>query len=306
MVVFAISLVAALCIGAASATTPIAVNADVTGAGPVVDVNETVNVTIIGATLGGAATVAGAASVTTTISSDQTTVWGLIDTTGVSAGNTEIADLSGTITDDKNFITVTAVPTLTITPPSDVIIGTNLTAEATFTEVTSLLVSYNDVPTTLGTSATAVSIGKAEIGKDKVQLIGVNGVESFGTPVETTITLAPTATTADISNFTAVPNATEIAKDSPVTIDINATKQLTTFVWLSWGDGTIELLDFTSDINLSKSHTYALADTSRVIVMNGQAPDQSTGLKTVSTITVTKTAGAINVDMQATAPKVLR
>lgn len=306
MVVFAISLVAALCIGAASATTPIAVNADVTGAGPVVDVNETVNVTIIGATLGGAATVAGAASVTTTISSDQTTVWGLIDTTGVSAGNTEIADLSGTITDDKNFITVTAVPTLTITPPSDVIIGTNLTAEATFTEVTSLLVSYNDVPTTLGTSATAVSIGKAEIGKDKVQLIGVNGVESFGTPVETTITLAPTATTADISNFTAVPNATEIAKDSPVTIDINATKQLTTFVWLSWGDGTIEPLDFTSDINLSKSHTYALADTSRVIVMNGQAPDQSTGLKTVSTITVTKTAGAINVDMQATAPKVLR
>ena len=297
MAVLAVFLVAALCIGAVSAAaTPRDVAAGDDNAGPVVYVNETVNVSIVGTALTDATsfTLSGLTN-TSSIIVSATEAYVVFDLTGATTGNSQMVPVGGSasITAANSYVEIEA---LTVTPgAASYNVGDDVTATAGATNtVETVTLEYNGVEQTIDVDNTAeATFGPAVTGVTDIT------IASFASPVAA-ITVTSTSN-ADINNFTAVPDATEIATGSQVTIDINATKTLTTPVWVSWGDGTIEELDFSGSMNLSKSHTYLLADRYPVIVMNGPTPDQSTGLKTVSTITVTGTAGEITVDMPITA-----
>ncbi|MDE2444243.1 MAG: hypothetical protein O0X49_07700, partial [Methanocorpusculum sp.] len=294
MAVLAVLLVAALFIGAASAAERAVATGETAYIGE--------NITITGAA---GPWIALAGSGSTSPVATNVTGGSYISLTSISVATYDVLksdDGSAWNKDSTLTVTVADLPTVSITP-AEIYVNTELSATLNAVlpnGVSEVSVSYNGVETTL-TTTTATVIGKAVAGQTDITLTKVNGIASFATaPDVATITVSSTSD-ADIDNFTAAPDATEIATGSSVTIDINATKQLTTPVWLSWGDGTTEQLDFASSVNVSMSHTYALADTYPVIVMNGPTPGQSTRLKTVSTITVTGTAGEIVVDMPITA-----
>jgi hypothetical protein len=281
MAIFAIFLVAALFVGAASAEfsdTPRDVGA--TAAGALVYANETVNVSLM---VGNSSKVnylsigTLTSNVTSRYSNDTgPRVAAVFDLTGLSAGNVEVIP---DVSKDAQARYV-KVETLTVkTDASSYIVGDTITVNASATTTAgSVTLVYNGVSQTIATDGTAEATFTAAAGVTDIT------ISSFGAPVAT-IEVTETSA-AEIEAFTAEPNATEIATGSPVTLAINTPETLTTPVWLSWGDGTIEKLDFSSGTTQSLTHTYVLADSYPVIVMNGATAADSTALKTPSQLSL--------------------